>query len=153
MSPPPWPVSRWIDFVEAQERVYPIALAELEAGRKQSHWIWFIFPQLAGLGLSHNSRFYGIGSADEARAYLAHPILGGRLRECSEAVLAHDRSAEQIFGPLDAMKFRSSMTLFDQAGSAEDPFGRCLDRFFGGERDPATLRLLAGDVGQRSGPT
>jgi uncharacterized protein (DUF1810 family) len=140
-------------FVEAQQGIYPTALAELEAGRKQSHWIWFIFPQLAGLGRSHNASYYGIQGAGEARAYLAHPILGPRLRECTEAVLAHTRSAEQIFGPLDAMKFRSSMTLFEQAGSPEEPFGHCLEQFFGGERDPATLRLLEDDERQRSGPT
>ena len=130
-------------FVEAQETIYPIALAELRAGRKCSHWMWFIFPQIAGLGMSPTSRFFAIRSADEARAYLAHPLLGARLRECTLALLAHEgASAEAMLGPIDAVKLRSSMTLFNHVGEEGDPFGRCLDAFFAGERDEATLRLL-----------
>ena len=132
-------------FVAAQDGVYRQALAELRRGRKESHWMWFVFPQIAGLGRSATARFYGIGSAAEARAYLAHPLLGSRLAECTQAILAHrDRSAEAIFGPVDAMKLKSSMTLF--AAVAADPtlFASVLDAFFDGERDPATLALLDG---------
>ena len=106
--------------------------------------MWFVFPQIAGLGFSTMARLYAIGSLAEARAYLDHPRLGARLREATEAVLGHgDTTAEAIFGPIDAMKFRSSMTLFEAA--AEDPalFAAALDAFYGGQRDPATLRLLA----------
>ena len=131
-------------FVEAQEGIYPIALAELRAGRKSSHWMWFIFPQIAGLGMSATSRFFAIRSADEARAYLAHPLLGARLRECTLALLGHrSESAQAILGPIDAVKLRSSMTLFDHVGEEGDPFGSCLLAFFAGRRDEATLRLLA----------
>jgi uncharacterized protein (DUF1810 family) len=129
-------------FVEAQAGVYPQALAELRRGRKESHWMWFVFPQLAGLGRSAMAQRYAIASAGEARAYLAHPLLGPRLRESAEAVLAHPtRRAEEIFGGIDAVKFRSSMTLFEAAGEAE-PFGSALDAFYGGVRDPATLALI-----------
>ncbi len=101
-------------FIDAQERDYATALAEIKAGRKQSHWIWYIFPQLKGLGRSYHSNLYGIESRAEAEAYLAHPVLGARLREITDALLSHeDKSAVQIFGWLDAMKVRSSMTLFD----------------------------------------
>ncbi|HMG47110.1 MAG TPA: DUF1810 domain-containing protein [Allosphingosinicella sp.] len=132
-------------FVAAQEGVYPQALAELRRGRKQSHWMWFVFPQMAGLGRSDRARFYGIASAAEARAYLAHPVLGPRLRESAEAVLAHpERSAEAIFGVVDAMKLGSSMTLFAAVADDPDPFAAVLEAFFGGERDAATLALLDG---------
>ena len=131
-------------FVAAQEGVYPQALAELKRGAKESHWMWFVFPQIAGLGFSTMAQLYAIGSLAEARAYLDHPRLGARLREATEAVLAHrDRTAEAIFGPIDAMKFRSSMTLFEAAAEEPAPFAAALDAFYGGERDPATLRLLA----------
>ncbi|HEY1145648.1 MAG TPA: DUF1810 domain-containing protein [Allosphingosinicella sp.] len=134
-------------FVEAQAHAYADALAELRAGRKESHWMWFVFPQIAGLGTSPTSRFYAIASLEEARAYLAHPLLGMRLRECTEAVLAHAGiSAEAIFGGIDAMKLRSSMTLFDRVAGGKNPFGQCLAAFFGGERDAGTLALL-GAVG------
>jgi uncharacterized protein (DUF1810 family) len=134
-------------FVEAQAHAYADALAELRAGRKESHWMWFVFPQIAGLGTSPTSRFYAIASLEEARAYLAHPLLGMRLRECTEAVLAHAGiSAEAIFGGIDAMKLRSSMTLFDRVAGGKNPFGQCLTAFFGGERDARTLALL-GSVG------
>ena len=105
--------------------------------------MWFIFPQIAGLGRSATAIHYAIVSADEARAYLAHDPLGPRLRACTLAVLAHRTSPpEEIFGPIDAMKLRSSMTLFEQVGAPDDPFGPCLDAFFAGRRDEATLELL-----------
>jgi len=130
-------------FVGAQEGVHPVALAELRRGRKQSHWIWFVFPQLAGLGVSAMAQRYAIGSLDEARAYLDHPLLGPRLREATEALLAHrGKRAEEMLGTVDAMKFRSSMTLFEAASPGENVFGAALDAFYGGERDAATLRLL-----------
>jgi uncharacterized protein (DUF1810 family) len=132
-------------FVDAQAPVYERALAELRAGRKESHWMWFVFPQLAGLGRSGTARFYAIGSLDEAGFYLAHPLLGPRLALCTGATLAHSgRDAEAIFGSIDAMKFRSSMTLFEAAGGGAGTFGRALDSFFAGVRDAATLALLKG---------
>ena len=131
-------------FVDAQAPVYAQALAELRRGRKESHWIWFVFPQLAGLGRSDMARFYAIGSRAEARAYLAHPVLGPRLAECTDAALApRARGAEAIFGSVDAMKLRSSMTLFEAAADEAGTFGQALDSFFGGARDAATLALLA----------
>ncbi len=130
-------------FVRAQEGAYPGVLAELRAARKTGHWIWFIFPQLRGLGRSGTSRFYGIESLDEARAYLAHPVLGPRLVECARLIAAiPDRSAEEVLGSLDARKLRSSMTLFTRAAPDEPAFRAVLDRFFGGRPDPATERLL-----------
>ena len=130
-------------FVAAQADSYGQALAELRAGRKRSHWMWWVFPQIAGLGLSPTARHYAIASEAEARAYLAHPLLGARLRECASALLPHrGSSAEAILGPIDAVKLRSSLTLFERVGEADDPFGPCLYAFFGGERDAATLRLL-----------
>ena len=133
-------------FLAAQADSYGDALAELRAGRKRSHWMWWIFPQIAGLAPSPTSRFYAIASEEEARAYLAHSLLGSRLRECTRALLAHrGSSADAILGPVDAVKLRSSMTLFERVGEADEPFGPCLHAFFGGERDEATLRLLAMD--------
>ena len=130
-------------FVEAQTGVYEGVLRELRAGRKTGHWIWFIFPQLAGLGRSETSRFYGIASLDEARAYLDHPVLGPRLRECVDAVVATSgATADQIFGSLDAMKVRSSMTLFHRAAPDEPLFVEVLERFYGGVADAATDSLL-----------
>lgn len=131
-------------FVAAQQGVYGAALAELCRGRKQTHWMWFIFPQIAGLGRSAMARLYAIRSLAEARDYFAHPLLGPRLAECTDAVLAHGgaRDAAQIFGEVDAMKFRSSMTLFDAAGGGER-FRAALDVYFGGAPDEATLRLIA----------
>jgi len=131
-------------FTSAQEGVYGAALAELKGGRKRSHWMWFIFPQIDGLGFSATSRRYAIKSIREARAYLDHPVLGQRLKECAQALLAVEgRSASQILGYPDDMKLSSSMTLF--AVAAEEPdsvFVRVLERYYGGERDGATLRLL-----------
>jgi uncharacterized protein (DUF1810 family) len=126
-------------FVDAQRGVYDDVLDELRAGRKASHWMWFVFPQLRGLGHSPTARYYGIASAAEARAYLAHPVLGPRLRECIERLLALEgRSAHAIFGSPDDLKLRSSLTLFG-AVSGDPLFGRALDRFFDGRPDPLTL--------------
>lgn len=129
-------------FVDAQHGVHAQARAELAAGGKRSHWMWFVFPQLKGLGRSATAQHYGIASAAEARAYWAHPLLGPRLRECTELVLAVEgRSAQEIFGPPDDLKFRSCMTLFAQA-TGEPLFSRALDRYYGGRPDQATLLLL-----------
>lgn len=130
-------------FVTAQDRVYETVLAELRAGAKRSHWIWFVFPQLRGLGRSSTAQHYGIASADEAAAYLAHPVLGRRLRECAALLSTHaDRSATEMLGYPDDLKVRSSMTLFARVG--HDPvFREVLDTFYGGSDDPATLDLLS----------
>jgi uncharacterized protein (DUF1810 family) len=129
-------------FVEAQEPIWDDVLAELNAGRKTSHWMWFIFPQIAGLGRSETARFYAIADAAEARAYLAHPVLGPRLQEASQALLAHrGRSAEAILGVIDAIKLRSAMTLFD-AVAPGGVFAEVLDALYGAARDPETLRRL-----------
>ncbi len=131
-------------FLQAQERIYGAVLAELKGGQKRTHWMWFIFPQSDGLGHSPTAKFYAIKGIEEARAYLEHPRLGPRLRECAEAVMAVEgRSASAIFGYPDDMKLRSSMTLF--AAAAEEPhsvFDRVLDKYFGGERDSVTLNIL-----------
>ena len=130
-------------FVDAQAGTYDRALAELHAGAKRSHWMWFVFPQVAGLGRSGMAQRYAIGGLDEARAYLAHPVLGPRLVECAQALVdLSGRSAEQVFGPVDAVKLRSSMTLFAAAGPDEPVFRAVLDRFFGGEGDEATTSRL-----------
>lgn len=131
-------------FVVAQEPVFPTALAELKAGRKCTHWMWFIFPQLRGLGRSPTATFYGIESLDEARAYLAHPVLGPRLLQATRAVLAvKDRSLHAIFGSPDDLKFCSCMTLFIRAaGDDGGVFRTALDRFCGGRMDAQTLALL-----------
>ncbi len=129
-------------FVDAQDRVYPQVCAELAAGEKRSHWMWFVFPQLRGLGRSATAQHYGIASMAEAQAYRAHPVLGPRLAQCTGLVLAVEgRSAQQIFGSPDDLKFRSCMTLFAQAGG-EPIFTRALEKYFGGRPDEATLRLL-----------
>ena len=135
-------------FVAAQDAggTYDAALRELRAGRKTSHWMWFIFPQLAGLGRSSTAQAYAIGSLDEARDYLAHPVLGARLRECVAALLTHtDRSAEAVLGGIDALKLRSSMTLFARAAPDEQVFQQVLDAFYGGEPDRRTDELLGLD--------
>ena len=130
-------------FVEAQDPVLDRVRAELGRGRKASHWMWFVFPQVAGLGSSPTAREYAISSLDEARAYLAHPVLGPRLVECTELVSAIEgRSAEQIFGYPDDLKLRSSMTLFARAAPDTPVFAEVLDRFFDGEPDPRTLDRL-----------
>jgi len=132
-------------FVDAQEGTFRTALDELKAGSKGGHWMWFIFPQLAGLGRSPTAQHYGIECLDEARGYLADPVLGPRLRQCAEALLPWTgrRSAEQIFGTVDAMKLRSCLTLFDQV----EPYGifaAALAGFFAGDADQRTLALLNG---------
>jgi uncharacterized protein (DUF1810 family) len=130
-------------FLEAQAGVYDGVLAELRSGRKTGHWIWFVFPQLAGLGRSSTSQHYAIASLDEARAYLDHPVLGARLRESAAVVLAADApSAAAIFGELDAMKVRSSMTLFHRARPDEPVFAAVLARYYDGIPDAATDALL-----------
>jgi uncharacterized protein (DUF1810 family) len=130
-------------FADAQDRVYDTVLAELSAGAKRSHWIWFVFPQLRGLGHSATAQRYGISSLDEARAYLAHPTLGPRLRECARLVGQIDgRSAGDIFGSPDDLKVRSSMTLFARATEENAEFRAVLDKLYDGEQDPATVELL-----------
>lgn len=135
-------------FLAAQQGDYRRALAELRAGQKQSHWMWYIFPQYRGLGRSSISHLYAIQSLEEARAYLAHPVLGARLQECASALLqVNGRSAFEIMGSPDDLKLRSSATLFAAVSPAGSVFEQLLDRFFGGERDDATLSLIAGDAG------
>ncbi|MDG4825792.1 DUF1810 domain-containing protein [Asanoa sp. WMMD1127] len=136
----PYRLSR---FVDAQDGVHERALAELRAGAKRSHWMWFVFPQIAGLGRSSMAQAYAISGLDEARAYLAHPVLGPRLRESATALVDGAASdAERIFGPVDALKLRSSMTLFAHAAPDEPVFRAVLDRFYGGAEDDATLSRL-----------
>lgn len=129
-------------FVNAQEQIYKIALAEIKNGRKHSHWIWYIFPQLKGLGKSSNSQYYGISDLEEAKAYLSHPILGKRLREITIALLNLNRvSAIDVFGELDAIKVRSCMTLFREIAE-DDLFQDIINRYFSGRGDELTLNLL-----------
>ena len=129
-------------FIGAQYGVYPIALKELQRGFKRTHWMWFIFPQIKGLGHSYNSNFYGLSGVDEAKQYLSHPTLNQRLREISEVVLDLDSpTIIDVFGPVDTMKLHSSMTLFDSA-SPDDIFARIIDKWFDGQRDTATLTRL-----------
>lgn len=131
-------------FVEAQAGVHEVALAELRAGRKRSHWMWFVFPQVEGLGTSPMAQRYALAGPDEARAYLAHPVLGPRLVECTRAVLAVEgRTLHEIFGSPDDLKFRSSMTLFEIAAGPGSVFSEALDRRCGGVRDAATLARIA----------
>lgn len=130
-------------FVQAQRDIFDVAIAEIHSGRKRSHWMWFVFPQLAGLGVSATPRRYAISSRAEAQAYLAHPVLGQRLRDSVGAVLAVEGpSALDIFGSPDDMKLRSCATLFAAVSPPGSPFERVLDRYFGGEPDRMTLRLL-----------
>ena len=130
-------------FVDAQAGDYEQALAEIRSGRKRSHWMWYVFPQIDGLGFSSMSRRYSIKSLDEARVYLDHPVLGPRLVECAKAVLGMEgRSAYEIFGSPDDMKLRSSATLFASVTPADSVFARLLDKFFDGKRDGKTLGLL-----------
>jgi uncharacterized protein (DUF1810 family) len=132
-------------FVAAQNSggTYEQALSELRAGRKTSHWMWFVFPQIAGLGRSGMAQRYAIADLAEARAYLAHPVLGPRLVTSAESLITHrDRTAEEILGGVDAIKLRSSMTLFVHADQSQSVFRTVLDLFFGGDEDPATLQRL-----------
>ena len=134
-------------FVDAQSAVIDTAMAELRVGAKRTHWMWFVFPQLVQLGRSSTAKFYGLASQAEARAYLAHPVLGPRLRTCTEAVLGHHgKTAHEIFGAPDDLKFRSCMTLFSLAAPAEPLFRRALDRFFAGSVDPLTVALCRDGV-------
>jgi len=130
-------------FIEAQRGVYDSALAEIRRGRKAGHWMWFIFPQIAGLGASSTARHYAIGSLEEAQAYLRHQELGQRLRTCAAAAAdLRGRTALEVFGHPDDLKLRSSMTLFELADVDDPVFGRVLDTLCGGERDEATLRVI-----------
>jgi uncharacterized protein (DUF1810 family) len=130
-------------FVAAQESTYPAALAELRAGAKRTHWMWFIFPQIAGLGHSPTARFYALSGLGEARAYVGHPLLGRRILECTEAVNGvRGRTALDIFGRPDDLKFCSSMTLFEAAAPDVDAFTRALDLYFDGVRDKRTIEIL-----------
>ncbi len=148
MHPDPFDLRR---FLTAQDRVYEQALAEVRGGRKRSHWMWFVFPQFEGLGSSPTAGHFAIRSLDEARAYLGHPVLGARLVECAAALLdLEGRSASEIFGYPDDLKLHSSMTLFELASPPGSLFGRVLERYFGGERDGETLRLVERTAG-RSG--
>jgi len=130
-------------FVQAQDPVYAGVVDELRAGHKRSHWMWFIFPQIAGLGRSSMAQRYAIANDDEAADYLAHPVLGPRLRECASIVLSlQGLSANDIFGAPDDVKFRSSMTLFADTAPDEAVFQACIDKYFDGEPDPETLARL-----------
>ena len=136
----PFDLSR---FISAQNEIYDQVLAELRSGRKRTHWMWFVFPQMDGLGFSATTKYYAIKSREEARRYLNHPLLGPRLRECAAAVLAVEgRSAAAIFGSPDDQKLQSSMTLFASVAGPGSLFSRVLDTYFHGERDVSTLHLL-----------
>ena len=130
-------------FVDAQQPVFAGVIEELKRGNKRGHWMWFIFPQLKGLGMTAQSNFFGIASLQEAAAYLQHSVLGPRLKQCTQLVNAVEgRSAEDIFGHIDAMKFRSSMTLFAQATPDNEIFTDALEKYFAGEFDPLTIEYL-----------
>ena len=132
-------------FVAAQEGPYASAREELSAGRKRSHWMWYVFPQISGLGSSWTARRYAIGSLAEAKAYVNHEVLGRRLRECVELTLAIDgRTAADIFPSPDDLKFRSSLTLFEVAAPDQAVFGAAIEKYFGGARDTATIEILRG---------
>lgn len=139
----PYPLTR---FLTAQVPIYAQALAELRAGAKRTHWVWFIFPQFRGLGKSDTSRYFAIQSLDEARAYLAHPVLGPRLVECAEALLnVEGKSAREIMGPPDDLKLRSCATLFAHLSVEGSVFHRLLEKYFQGVRDPETMVLIGGE--------
>ncbi len=130
-------------FIAAQDKVWPQVMAELKDGRKRTHWMWFVFPQIAGLGKSPTSRKYAIPSLAGATTYLAHPVLGPRLIDATRAALRHqDKQPDDIFGPVDAMKFRSSMTLFNMVPLANSEFSKALEVFFDGEDDPQTVAAI-----------
>lgn len=146
MNASPDPLDR---FLRAQSTDYATALSELTRGRKQSHWMWYVLPQLRGLGMSAMSRKYGIAGLQEAEAYLAHPILGQRLRDCVAAICAHtNTSAADILGNIDAQKFRSCLTLFAAASRNEEPFSAALRQCFDGKPDPKTMKRLASHGGK-----
>lgn len=130
-------------FIQAQENTFKTAMQEITAGRKRSHWMWYIFPQIAGLGQSETSRYYAINNRQEAEQYLRHPVLGKRLINASSALLLHDgRTANSIFGTPDDMKLKSSMTLFASLTGTDPVFQKVLDKFFRGEKDERTIQLL-----------
>jgi uncharacterized protein (DUF1810 family) len=132
-------------FIRAQESIFDQALAEIRAGDKESHWMWLIFPQIDGLGFSSTAKHYAIKSLEEARQYLSHPILGARLRECTQAVFAVEgRSAHDIFGSPDDMKLKSCMTLFESIDGQDSVFGQVLDKYYQGQRDKRTQDILEG---------
>lgn len=132
-------------FVKAQEKMYPIAMKEIQNGKKLSHWMWYIFPQLRGLGTSSMAHIYGISGLEEAKAYLEHPWLSGRLYELCVALLKHkDKSAIEIFGDIDSMKLKSSMTLFALTSEDYSMFDQVLEYFFNGEMDEVTVKLING---------
>ena len=136
----PFALSR---FIEAQDKVYDRVLAELKSGRKRTHWMWFVFPQIEGLGHSSTTRYYSIKSREEARQYLDHPLLGKRLRECCESILALESlSVSRIFGYPDDLKLKSSMTLFARVAEPQSVFSRVLEKYFQGARDERTIELL-----------
>jgi len=138
-------------FLDAQRVNYEEALTELRAGRKETHWSWYVLPQVSGLGASNMAARFAIRSLAEAKAYLEHPVLGARLRECVAAMTAHTRlSAVQILGEIDAQKFRSCLTLFSEAKKSESLFNDALDKYFAGRPDTATLAILAGQKGSTS---
>jgi len=140
----PYKLSR---FIKAQDRVYSDVIEELRRGRKTGHWIWYVFPQIKGLGRSGRSRYYSISSIAEAAAYMAHPVLGRRLLKCTKLVLeVEGKTAEQIFGVLDAMKFRSSMTLFSAVKNGNEVFQCAIDKYFDGVANDKTVRLLSSPV-------
>jgi uncharacterized protein (DUF1810 family) len=139
-------------FVAAQAGSYAAAVSELRAGRKRTHWMWFVFPQINGLGVSETARRYAISGLAEARAYLAHPVLGPRLRSCTQIVTQQEgRSAHEIFGSPDDMKFRSCLTLFGEAAPGETVFSAALAKYFGAERDGKTLQRLLESFGNGLG--
>ena len=136
----PFELSR---FLKGQDRVYDRVLSELRSGRKRTHWMWFVFPQIEGLGYSSTTQYYSIKSKEEARQYLNHPLLGKRLRECAESILALEGlSASSIFGYPDDLKLKSSMTLFTSVAEPQSVFSRVLEKYFQGNRDERTLALL-----------
>jgi uncharacterized protein (DUF1810 family) len=130
-------------FVAVQEKMYPIVMKEIQKGQKETHWMWYIFPQLRGLGMSSMAHIYGLSGLEEAKAYLEHPWLSGRLQELCVALLHHkDKSAYEIFGDLDEMKLKSSMTLFALTSEDYTIFDQVLEQFFNGEMDELTVRLI-----------
>ena len=132
-------------FVKAQTNTYEVAMNEIKNGQKRTHWMWFIFPQLRGLGMSSISRYYGLENFDEAKAYLIHPVLSGRLYElCGELLKHKDKTALEIFGDIDEMKLKSSMTLFALTSEDYTIFDEVLEHFFGGEMDEVTVKLING---------
>lgn len=137
----PWNLSRFVD-AQDEHGTYERAVAEIRAGRKMSHWMWFVFPQHVDLGRSPTAKHYGISGLDEARSYLAHPVLGPRLLESVDSVLQLTDRPEVVFGPIDALKLRSSVTLFRAVDPEDGRFGDVLDKFYDGLPDPSTLKLL-----------